>query len=144
MITLAECGSEGVACEFDGDVKICGTVIPSIDATGQKLPLLVVCRGKTTRCETDLHRHLARRRRSGKLILTHYTNERTNEAVACECLEWLWQRLKGQNLFLLWEFAAHHGANATAKAGLTDEWRPRDLHLLASLKMRDRGLFDEE
>jgi hypothetical protein len=39
MVTVADCGSEAVACEFDGNVKGCVTVIASIDTRGSKLPL---------------------------------------------------------------------------------------------------------
>jgi hypothetical protein len=38
MVTVADRGAEGVACEFDGDVKACLTVMASIDAAGSKLP----------------------------------------------------------------------------------------------------------
>jgi hypothetical protein len=57
MVTVADCGSEAVACEFDGNVKGCVTMIASIDATGSKLPLWVICRGETIRSEAELREH---------------------------------------------------------------------------------------
>jgi hypothetical protein len=39
MITVAECGADGVACQFDADVKGCVTVTATIDANGMELPL---------------------------------------------------------------------------------------------------------
>jgi hypothetical protein len=45
MVTVADCGSESVACESDGNIKGCVTVIASIGVSGGKLPLWVICRG---------------------------------------------------------------------------------------------------
>jgi hypothetical protein len=157
MITVAECGADEVTCEFDGDVKRCVTVIASIDASGRKLPLWVICRGKTTRCEADLRGHFTREIRSGRLVLTHEENGWTNAAVAIEYLQWLSDGVKGQELFLLWDcFSAHRDEEVKAKAsdsritlqlipaGMTNEWQPLDLRIFGSLKMRARELFDEQ
>jgi hypothetical protein len=52
MVTVADCGSESIACEFDGNIKGCVTVITSIDASGGKLTFWVICRGTTIRRES--------------------------------------------------------------------------------------------
>jgi hypothetical protein len=49
-----------VACEFNGNVKGCVTVIASIDVTGSKLPFWVICRGKTIMSEAELREHFTR------------------------------------------------------------------------------------
>jgi MoaA/NifB/PqqE/SkfB family radical SAM enzyme len=38
MVTVGDCGSESVACEFHGNIKGCMTVIASIDASGENCP----------------------------------------------------------------------------------------------------------
>jgi hypothetical protein len=98
MTTVAEHGSEGMSSQFDGDVKGCERVIASIDSARTKLPLWVICRGKTIRCEAYLHQHLAREVRSGKLVLTHQENGWANVTVVGEYLDCLMDRVKGQNL----------------------------------------------
>jgi hypothetical protein len=60
LVVVADCGSEAVACEFDGNVKGCVTVIASIDTTGSKLPLWVIYRGKTIKSEAELREHFTR------------------------------------------------------------------------------------
>jgi hypothetical protein len=157
MITVAERGSDDVSCVFDGDVKGCVTVMASIDAAGTKLPLWLICRGKTTRCEADLREHFAREVQSRRLVLTHQENGWTNATVAGEYLDWLSDRIKGQNLLLLWDcFAAHRDEAVRSKAekahitlefipaGLTDEWQPLDLRIFGNLKSRARALFDDQ
>jgi hypothetical protein len=74
MVTVADCGPEAVACEFDGNVKGCVTVIASIDATENKLPLWVICRGKIIRSEAELREHFTREIQMGRLVLTHQEN----------------------------------------------------------------------
>jgi hypothetical protein len=57
MVTVAECGSEFVICEFDCNIKGCVTVMASIGASGGKLPLWVISRGMTIRCESKLRQN---------------------------------------------------------------------------------------
>jgi hypothetical protein len=157
MVTVAKCGSDNVACEFEGDVKGCLTVIAAIDATENRLPLWVICRGKTIRCEAHLREHFDREMRSGRLFLTHQENGWTNATVAREYLDWISARVKGQPLFLVWDcFSAHRDRAVKVQAveaqitfqfvpaGLTDEWQPLDVRIFGSLNMRARALFDAQ
>jgi hypothetical protein len=72
-------------------------------------------------------------------------------------LQWLSDIAKGQNLCILRDlFYAYHEEEVKRKAeevhialefipsGLTDEWRPLDLRIFGSLKMRARRLFDDQ
>jgi hypothetical protein len=73
-VTIADCGSEAVACEFDGNVKGCVTVIAATDATGSKLPPWVTCRGKTIRSEAELREHFTCEIQMDRLVLTQQEN----------------------------------------------------------------------
>jgi hypothetical protein len=77
MVTMVDCGSESVTCEFDGH-KGCVTVIASIDGSGHKLPLWVIYRGTTIRCESELRQNFAREIQTHELILTHQENNWNN------------------------------------------------------------------
>jgi hypothetical protein len=157
MVTVADCGSESVACEFDGNIKGRVTLIASIDASGGKLPLWVICRETTIRCESELRQNFAREIQTPKLVLTHQENGWTNRIVASRYLDWLSDLAKGQRLCLLWDcFSGHRddlvksraeGKHITLEfipADLTDEWQPLDLRIFGRLKMRARALFDDE
>jgi hypothetical protein len=157
MVTVAECGAEGVTCEFDGDVKACMTVIAAIDAAGSKLPLWVICRGTTVRCEATLRAEFAGELRTGRLVITHQENGWTNGKVAEEFIRWISNRVHGQQLCLLWDsFSAHRDEDVRREAsgldiaveyipsGMTDEWQPLDLRIFGSLKQRARALFDDQ
>jgi hypothetical protein len=74
MITIAESGADGVACDFDADVQGCVTVIATIDVTGRRLPLWVICREMRIQCEADLRQHFAQEILAGKPVLTHQEN----------------------------------------------------------------------
>jgi hypothetical protein len=51
FLRVADRGGEMVNCLFDGDPKMGLTFIAAIDTAGWKLPLWIVCPGKTMRCE---------------------------------------------------------------------------------------------
>jgi hypothetical protein len=72
-------------------------------------------------------------------------------------LEWLSDRVKERDLFLIWDCsAAHPDKEAKAQAGeapiavqfvplgLKDEWQLLDLRIFGSLKMRAQGLFHDQ
>jgi hypothetical protein len=52
---------------------MCLTAIAAIDAAGGKLPMWIVCRGKTTRCERPYQEdeRLEKSIREGDLVLSH-------------------------------------------------------------------------
>jgi hypothetical protein len=157
FVTIANRGSETVDCFFDGDPKMCLTAIAAIDAAGGKLPIWIVCRGKTTRCEKkfDDHEDLKRAIRQGELVLSHEANGWTTGQLACEYLRWLNQAYRGQPIALLWDiFAAHRCAEAKAlapelnielefiPAGMTGDCQPLDRRIFGNLKSRARSRFD--
>jgi hypothetical protein len=96
MVTVGDRSAERVACEFDGNVKACWTVMASIDAAGSKLPLWIICRGKTLRCEASLRHRFTPEVRRGRLVLTHHESGWTDRRVALEYLHWLSERVSGK------------------------------------------------
>jgi hypothetical protein len=117
----------------------------------------VIYRGKTARSEAALREHFTREIQMGRLVLMHQENGRANRVVVRRDLQWLSDIVKGQNLCLLWDlFSAHHEEQVKRKAeevhtaleftpaGLTDEWQSLDLRIFGSLKMRARGLFNDQ
>ena len=49
--TIAKKGVDGITCYFNGNLKDRLTVMAAIALDGAKLPLLIICKGKTERCE---------------------------------------------------------------------------------------------
>jgi hypothetical protein len=95
--------------------------------------------------------------RTGRLVLAHQEKEWTSRAIAEQDLNWFSERVKRQNLCLLWDcFSPHRDEVVKSEArradialefipaGLTDGWQPLDLRICGSLKMRARALFDEQ
>jgi hypothetical protein len=134
MVTVADCGSEAVACEFDGNVKGPVTVIASIDAAESKLPLWVICCGKTIGSEVELREHFTREIQTGRLVLTHQENGWTNRVVVRRYRQWFSDIVKSQNLCLWWDFfSAHHEEEVKGKA--------EEVHI--ALEFIPAGLTDE-
>jgi hypothetical protein len=100
--TVADIGTEGISCLFDGDPKTCLTAIATISAAGEKLPLWIIAKGKTARCETRYHRNCTRAIADGKLKVTHQPAGWVNSDVAKEYLKWLAESL-GHPFVLLWD-----------------------------------------
>ena len=133
------------------------TAICSIDAAGKTLPIWVLAKGTTSRCEQtlreneDVQRHL----RSGRLIIDHSESGWTNSDVAIRYLQWLAGRYD-QPVTLVWDlYAAHRNprvktAAQEAKvnlefipAGRTDQIQPLDYRIFGPLKQSARARFDD-
>jgi hypothetical protein len=157
MLTIANIGADGVECLFQGEPRMCLTAIASLDAAGGKLPLWVLCKSKTKRCEEryrDDHR-LQEYIRSGDLVLTYQSNGWTSALVASDYLHWLRFRIQRGPIVVLWNlFSAHReqGVKERAQelgielvfipAGMTGEYQSLDRRIFGSLKARTRAQFD--
>jgi hypothetical protein len=147
--TVANVGAESVTCRFPCDEKMSVTVIAAVSFAGDKLPLWVIAKGKTVRCESKIREgHLMQAIRSGRLLVTHSESGWMDKKVAEEYISWLRLRNSGP-LALLWDvFAAHRDADVKDKAqeeeitvsfipaGQTDEWQPLDRRIFGNLKQR--------
>ena len=111
--TVANVGSDEVICELNAGPKECLTVMAAITNDGQKLPLMVLCKGKTDRCERKVTESpiLQQYLNEGKLLISHSESGWTTEAIAIQFLQWMhiaWAH--GKSFTLLWDvYKAHIG-----------------------------------
>jgi hypothetical protein len=156
VITISNKGQEQVKCVFDGNQKDRVTVIASISAAGEKLPLWLIAQGITDRCESKFRNDefLARAIANGKLVITHSPNGWMNSGIAESYLAWLRDRLPTGDLALVWDgYSAHENDYVMAKAkerhiditfvphGQTGNWQPLDHRIFGELKSRARARF---
>jgi hypothetical protein len=154
--TVADRGTEGVSCLFEGDPKACVTAIATISAAGEKLPLWVAAKGKTDRCETNLRSACSRAVDQGRLFVTHQQSGWTTSQVASQHLRWLAETHQ-RPLLLIWDlFSAHRDSSVQElarnlgikpefiPAGATGELQPLDRRIFGNLKQRARRRFDDD
>jgi hypothetical protein len=149
--TIADTGAEGVQCHFSADAKDCITAIATISAAGDKLPLWVLAKGKTQRCERR-YRALPV---SPDLHITHSINGWTNQLIADQYLRYMRRYVGGRTRFvLLWDvFSAHRDARIMRiarslnielifiPAGQTDRYQPLDRRVFGPMKERAKEEF---
>lgn len=157
FLTVAVRGSETVNCYFSGDPKMCLTAIAAVDAAGGKLPLWMLCRGKTPRCEATFRADpdIDRAVQTDRIFLSHAESGWTTETVACDYLRWLRGRYGTDPIALIWDvFASHRCPNARAlaqqldirlefiPAGKTADCQPLDRRIFGNVKSQARSRFD--
>lgn len=157
FVTVGNTGSETVECQFQGDPKMCLTAIAAIDAAGGKLPMWILARGTTTRCERRYRNDdiLRAAVNEGRLIVSHQVNGWTDAAVAGEYLRWLRGRYGSDELVLIWDvFISHRCDEVKTLAeelgirlefippGATGNCQPLDRRIFGNLKSRARARFD--
>lgn len=157
--TVTNTGADGVCCAFaKAGPKQCLSVMAAITRSGKKLPLMVICKGTTERCERKITQceHLQRAIKNEELIITHSQSGWTTESVALDYLEWLFHSYAHSNNFaLLWDVYATHRTPRVKQyaeenhipllfipAGQTGEWQPLDFRIFGSLKSRARAQFN--
>jgi hypothetical protein len=103
FVTFAETGTETVNCLFEGDPSMCLTAIAAIDVAGGKLPMWIICRSKTERCERRYRYDdgLQLAVRQGELVLSQEENGSTTAQLAGEYLRWLNRWYRGKPITLL-------------------------------------------
>jgi hypothetical protein len=167
-VTIAERGAETVTCYFKGDPKTCLTAIASINAAGEKLPLWILARGTTGRCEARYRNHdkVQAALAGEELVLDHQRNGWSCASVMARYLQWLRARYnfeKGRRggrrtrrILLLWDIFPSHRCQETKDLadllsirleyippGMTGECQPLDRRIFGNLKARARSRFDE-
>jgi hypothetical protein len=118
-LTIDEKGAETVNCYFRPDLKTCLTAVAAITAAGEKLPLWILARGKTTRCETRHRSHdaIPAAVNRGDLMVSHRCQETKDIA---------------QLLQIQLEFIPE---------GMTGECPPLDRRIFGNLKSRARSRY---
>ena len=156
--TIAKKGVDGITCYFNGNLKDRLTVMEAIALDGTKLLLLIICKGKTQRCEKKISdaESLQDYFSDGKLLIDHSKSGWATEEVCRRYLEWLHTGYAHNSRFsLLWDvypshktddikdYATNNGIKLSfIPAGQTGEWQPLDYRIFGSLKQRARAEFN--
>lgn len=160
LTTVTDKGTDGVYCQFpNAGPKECLTVMAAITRNGNKLPLMVICKGKTDRCQQKITESpiLKRYIDQEKLLVTCSESGWTTEDVSLQYLEWMKHGYAhGNSMALLWDvYSAHRTENVKQfaarndigmmfiPAGQTGEWQPLDFRIFGSLKARAKAEFDK-
>jgi hypothetical protein len=115
-VTTARIGADSVTAEFPFNPKECITA--SISAAGDRLPLWVICKGKTERSERKITANEKLKKSIDKksLILCHSESGWTTAEIAVMYLQWLRKQVKGP-LIVIWDlFAAHRDDTVKTEA----------------------------
>lgn len=158
LVTIAKTGADEVTCEFNAGCKDCLTVIAGITRSGKRLPVWVICEGKTERCEEKFRNSPALRKylQSKELFITRSQNGWTDTTVAKEYLKWLKEEVyEGAPIFVIWDAYRAHKTPAIrcymenreighiiVPEGQTGQWQPLDFRIFGDLKARAKAMFD--
>jgi hypothetical protein len=115
--TVANPGEEGVVNFVGADAKECTTAIATISAAGEKMPMWLICRGKTDRCERAVRTELAKHVHNGTLLVTHQPAGWCDGNIAIQYLEWLRSVDHNEAIVLIWDiYSAHRNPEVKAVA----------------------------
>jgi hypothetical protein len=147
-LTWAKRGSESVSRRLEDDEKSGVTVIAAVDAAGEKLPLTMIGRGKTSRC-------LARYHLPASVHQIASESGWTTSEVMCDYFGYLRHDLyrEGPLVVILDTYSAHRAQDVRAVAqayeidlvfippGCTDRLQPLDRRVFGVLKSFARQLW---
>ena len=155
--TVAPIGTDDVTVYTTADMKASLTAIAGCSKSGTKLPLWILAKGSTERCERK-YRSAPRLRHyitSGLLIVDHTSNGWSDGELARRYLVWLQKYARGP-CCLLWDLHSSHRREDVKQlaqelgmglefvpAGQTDQWQPLDRKIFGNLKMQSVKLFNE-
>ena len=157
--TLAEKGATEVTVKAKSDPKTDITVIAACSPSGDKLPLWILARGKTTKCETKFIEHPKLRHAisSHQLVVYHSPDGWSTSDVMIHYLQWLRERVKERTFHILWDLHASHRNKEVVEwagqhdigltfipAGQTDTWQPLDCKIFGQLKKIAQSLFEHQ
>ena len=150
IMTWRRTGSDAVQVRMNGNEKQGLTVLASVTASGKKLPLLILAKGKTERCEqTQLPENI------GRHFKFHSSSGWSTQEVMLKYLELLRAEFPGgQRLHLILDMYSSHRMDEVIAAagrhniemhfipaGLTDEFQPLDRRVFGCLKASGRAAF---
>jgi hypothetical protein len=156
QITIASRGEEGVTANFRADTKIGITAITIISAAREKMPLWVICKGTTQRCEKRFREYFVGQIHARRLMICDQISGRTDKVIAKIFVRWISERDNDADKCLNWDVYRAHGgegikgyaANKGTKlisipAGMTSEYQLLNRRVLGSLKARAWARFDD-
>lgn len=159
METITKCGADDVTCIFDAGEKECLTAICGITRSGIKLPVWIICKGKTPKCMDKFLKSeiLQQYYQNNDLVISFSESGWTTDELAIQYLTWLKNDYaKGNDIFLIWDCYSSHRSQATkdfassngigmlfVPAGQTGTWQPLDFRIFGNLKNKAKARFDE-
>ena len=151
-LTWALTGSKAVTCYNEEDVKLGVTVLATVSMSNEKLPLMLVGKGKTDACLKKYGRHV-----NDRTFWTAVSESGwTRENVMIRYLENLSEHVDGKPCALILDvYKAHRTDMVKQKAqqlgielvfippGCTDQCQPLDISVFAVLKAHAKALRRE-
>ena len=172
--TIAQKGQDNVHIYTDANEKAGTTILATVDSTGGKLPLLIIGKGKTDRCEKSqigFSNPIGQTNPNPYSDMTHYTARSQtgwmNDTIWTRYLENLREQrpydpqypqdAKENKIFLACDsFAVHHDSASVRTAekynielikipeGCTDECQPLDRRVFGGMKQQARAETHKE
>jgi hypothetical protein len=150
--TVAERGAESVHQYVDGDPKANFSFFATITAEGQKLPLILIAKGKTVRCHKQFGNH-----DQHQFDVWHSPSGWSTELLMLDYLEWLRRQMPPEPLCLLMDQYGTHttdAVNEKAEAlgieliwiprGATGRYQPLDRRTFGALKAKGKAKWRHE
>ncbi|OHS92718.1 hypothetical protein TRFO_40949 [Tritrichomonas foetus] len=129
----------------------------TINAAGEKLPIRVLAKGKTEKCENKFRKNKRLRKfiKNNELIVYHSKTGWASSEVMKKYLKWLSKMNNGNSIYLLFDLHASHRNNETKfhaqyndvnlsyiPAGQTGFCQPLDKRIFGNLKKKSQKEFE--
>ena len=110
LITISRKGADEVIVSTRTDLKTTLTVIATINAKGEKLPIWIIAHGKTSRCEEKYLNDFGLRKylKNKMLIISHSENGWATAQLMHEYLKWLSRKNQKKMSYLIWDLHSSH------------------------------------
>lgn len=147
--TVSRRGSDEVVILSNSDLKETLTVIATINAIGEKLPIIIIAKGKTKKSEEKYRTDIRLRKyiSNGELFIMHSPSGWATADLMREYLKFISRKIGKRNAYLLWDLHASHRDESVREysakrniqlsyipAGQTGEWQPLDRRIFGNLK----------
>ena len=154
--TIALRGSEEVRVDCSFDVKQSITVVAACSASGKKLPLMLIVKGKTNKCEKRYREDKRlRHHMNKKLLVDHTKNGWSTHDFVVRYLDVFTSYVKREKSFLVWDMHSSHRRDEVKEAarekgvhlsyipaGQTGYWQPLDRSIFGALKKTAQSEFE--
>ena len=156
--TVARKGDDDVTVLLKADPKETLTIIATINAEGEKFPIILIANGKTERCEEKFRndKRLRKYISQGDLVIMHSKSGWATAELMKQYLKWLTGKIEKRNAYLLWDLHSSHRDEDVKKystkkniqlsyipAGQTGEWQPLDRKIFGNLKKQCHYEFEK-
>ena len=155
--TICLKGSDQVNVNINFDIKSSVTVMAACTLSGRKLPLMLIAKGKTKKCEDKYVKDPRLRKYINKsLFIDHTPDGWSINSFVLNYLKFLKKQMDQKPFYLIWDLHASHRhelVKAEANnlninlsfipAGQTDRWQPLDCSIFGIVKKQSHQKFQE-